>query len=332
MTYHLNQAVYELSLRCNLKCSHCGSNAGLPRKNELSLNESLNLIRDLNDLGVTMITLIGGEPFLHPNWISIAKTISDYGIRLAIITNGYHLSESIFSEVEKLDPYEIALSLDGSREIHDLIRSSGSFDQVLATIHKFQALNVPTGVITTVSKMNLHTLDDILTVILQNGIDAWQIQAALPIGRMEDGVILSNSDYKRVVDFIYRVRTLYRNYLFLNGADCMGLGAKELVTKIDYSQGNCAAGKSVIGIRSDGDVVGCLSMMDDHYVEGNIRNRSLIEIWNDNNTFSYNRSSSDLTGKCVGCIQARTCKGGCKSMNIAWGHPNESPYCMQFLN
>ena len=91
MTYHLNQAVYELTLRCNLNCKHCGSNAGNPREQELSLSESMQLIDDLNELGTTMITLNGGEPFLHSNWFQIGKRIVDYGIRLAFITNGFHI-------------------------------------------------------------------------------------------------------------------------------------------------------------------------------------------------------------------------------------------------
>jgi MoaA/NifB/PqqE/SkfB family radical SAM enzyme len=113
MKYHLNQAVYELTLRCNLRCKHCGSDAGISRTGELSLPESLTLIRDLAELGVTMITLNGGEPFLHPHWFSIGKAVSDYGIRLAFITNGYNLPDHVFTEVARLKPYEIAFSLDG---------------------------------------------------------------------------------------------------------------------------------------------------------------------------------------------------------------------------
>jgi radical SAM protein with 4Fe4S-binding SPASM domain len=213
-----------------------------------------------------------------------------------------------------------------------MIRCPGSFEQVIKSIHRFQSLAVPTGVITTVSKLNLPGLDALLAVILHEGIDAWQIQAAIPMGRQPADTILSNFDYKRVVDFIYRVRTLHGKSVYLNGGDCMGLGAKSLVTKLDYSTGNCAAGKTVVGIHSNGDVVGCLSMMNDAYLEGNIRQRSLSEIWNDDRAFAYNRNPSTLSGKCSSCVQAHLCKGGCKSMNIASGHPNESPYCMQFMD
>jgi radical SAM protein with 4Fe4S-binding SPASM domain len=149
---------------------------------------------------------------------------------------------------------------------------------------------------------------------------------------MHENLILSNFEYKRVVDFIYRVRTLHRKSVFLNGGDCMGLGAKNLVTQIDYSTGNCAAGKTVVGIRSNGDVVGCLSIMNNDYIEGNIRQRSLTDIWNDEHAFAYNRNPVKLTGRCAGCTQAQSCKGGCKSLNVACGHPTESPYCMQFMN
>jgi len=330
MEYQLNQAVYELTLQCNLACKHCGSGAGLSRKEELTLNESLAVIRDLNELGAYMITLNGGEPFLNPNWLQIGRAIHDYGIQLAFITNGFHLHENIFHEIAVLEPYEVGISLDGDKEIHNAIRCPGSFEQVLATVRKFQEVGVPTGVITTVSKMNIHALDDILAIILDQGIDAWQIQAAIPMGRMAENFALSNSEYKRVVDFIHRVRTLHKKQVFLNGGDCMGIGAKSLVTGIKYTDGNCGAGKSVVGIHSNGDVVGCLSMMNDAYIEGNVRRRSLKEIWFDDERFGYNRKPSILTGKCKECDLANQCRAGCKSMNIAYGHPNESPYCMRF--
>jgi radical SAM protein with 4Fe4S-binding SPASM domain len=328
MEYKLNQAVYELTLRCNLHCKHCGSNAGQPRYNELSLTESLSVIRDLNDLGVYLITLNGGEPFLNPNWAQIGKTIRDYGIQLAIITNGFGLNKEIYQQIAALEPYEIGLSLDGGRDVHDSIRSPGSYDQVISTIQNLKEYQVPTGVITTVSKMNLDTLDEILTILLNQGIDAWQIQAAIPMGRLTEQFKLTTNEYKRATDFIHRVRTLHTKKIFLNGGDCMGIGAKSLVTHLDYSHGNCGAGKSVVGIHSNGDVVGCLSMMNNAYIEGNIRDRSLKAIWCDEKSFRYNRNPSPVSGKCLGCDQALICQAGCKSMNLAQGDINESPYCM----
>src|SRR4051812_3874560 len=43
-------AVWELTLKCDLACRHCGSRAGAPRPDELSLPEALDLVRQLAEL------------------------------------------------------------------------------------------------------------------------------------------------------------------------------------------------------------------------------------------------------------------------------------------
>ncbi|HMA94207.1 MAG TPA: radical SAM protein, partial [Polyangiaceae bacterium] len=55
-------AVWELTLRCNLNCRHCGSRAGRARDDELALNEALTLADDLAEMGCQFLTLSGGEP------------------------------------------------------------------------------------------------------------------------------------------------------------------------------------------------------------------------------------------------------------------------------
>ena len=330
MDYQLIEAIYELTLRCNLACKHCGSTAGMPRARELALGESLALIRDLSDLGTYMITLNGGEPFLHQHWARIGKEVVDHGIKLGLITNGYRVDDETVQAVAALEPYEVGISLDGGKDVHDAIRCAGSYDGAILTMKNFMAAGVPVGVITTVSKMNLHALDDVLGAILSCGVDAWQVQVAIPMGRMDKTFILNNEEYKQLTTFINKVRNEYDDAVFLTGADCTGLGAKNLVTEHAYMDGICGAGIDLVGIHSNGDVAGCLSMMNDDYIEGNIREKNIKDIWLNEDAFSYNRKPDGITGNCAGCDQADACRAGCKSMNIALGHPNESPYCIRF--
>lgn len=58
-------AVWEITLRCNLACVHCGSRAGPPRATELSTEEAFDLVRQLAEVGITQVTLLGGEAFLR---------------------------------------------------------------------------------------------------------------------------------------------------------------------------------------------------------------------------------------------------------------------------
>ena len=53
-------AVWEVTLKCDLACRHCGSRAGRARPDELSTAEALDLVSQMAALGVREVTLIGG--------------------------------------------------------------------------------------------------------------------------------------------------------------------------------------------------------------------------------------------------------------------------------
>lgn len=56
-------------------------------------------------------------------------------------------------------------------------------------------------------------------------------------------------------------------------------------------------------------------MYDERFIEGNLREKDLCEIWNDPEAFSYNRKFQQelLTGKCRSCPFGKKCAGGCRS-------------------
>ena len=58
--------VWELTLKCDLACSHCGSRAGRPRHEELSMDEMRDVAQQLADMGTREVVFIGGEAYLHP--------------------------------------------------------------------------------------------------------------------------------------------------------------------------------------------------------------------------------------------------------------------------
>ena len=66
-------AVWEITLQCDLACRHCGSRAGHARPDELTTAEWLDLVRQMAELGVKEVTLIGGEAYLRDDWIEIVR-------------------------------------------------------------------------------------------------------------------------------------------------------------------------------------------------------------------------------------------------------------------
>src|SRR5579862_7336687 len=81
-------AVWEVTLKCDLACRHCGSRAGRARPDELSTGEALGLVDQMADLGVREVTLIGGEAYLRSDWLDIIRAVRKRGMLCTTTTGG----------------------------------------------------------------------------------------------------------------------------------------------------------------------------------------------------------------------------------------------------
>lgn len=336
--YNLLSCVWELTLKCNLKCIHCGSAAGKKRDNELSKEEALNLCEDLKKTGCKSVALMGGEPLLSDYFFDVACKIRELSMDLCVITNGTVFSDDIIKKLKDLNPQAVATSLDGAKSFtHDRIRGvSGSFDKTLKFIEKCLEYSLPVSVITTVSKINISELNDIKEMIKGRKI-AWQIQVAGSEGnRFDKKYIIDETEFYSAGIFI---ETLRRNYpvseIPVIGAHDMGYNSCFIKNIWLYEQWpGCQAGISVVGIRSNGDVMGCLSINDERFVEGNVREKKLYDIWNSENHFEYSRKfkKSDAGENCKNCHYIESCKGGCSEMSLSLtGKLHNDPYCFYMI-
>jgi len=316
-----------------MRCIHCGSSAGSARKDELSTEEMINLCKDASTLGCKRIGLLGGEPFLRNDWFDIAQNIKDNGMDFSIVTNGSFADEKIIADLKVLKPHSIAISLDGgTAEIHDSIRKSkGSFKKCLQTFQSLRDADIPTTVVTTVHKMNIKELPIMREFLLNKGI-AWQIQIADSSGRCPEDIHVSRKEFYSIALFIASTRNQYSvKELPITGGHCIGYNSSLLPNvTIPVRWTGCQAGISVLGIESDGSIKGCLSLSP-NFIEGNIRDKSLIEIWNDTNSFAYNRKfkTEHLKDGCKNCKYGKSCKGGCTSASYSsTGKPHCDSYCL----
>jgi radical SAM protein with 4Fe4S-binding SPASM domain len=333
---HLVSALFELTLRCNMHCIHCGSSAGVPRLHELTSQEWLTTITHLADLRCSIITLLGGEPLLHPDWFTIATAIKDRGMDVSYVTNGSLLTDDVISKTQRLDPRTVVISLDGATsQTHDHIRQHpGSHAQCLQALTKFKDAGIRTSVITTVNTLNFTELTAIAQLLLDQDI-AWQIQIAVPIGRFPSSLILTNEQFYAVAIFIANLRRTNKSKrLLVAGAHSIGYNSTLIPnTMVSPRWTGCQAGLSTIGIQSDGGIKGCLSLPD-VYVEGNIRDTPLPALWNDSNSFFYNRhfTPNDLRHSCKSCRHGKICRGGCAAMSAALTNgPHADLFCLYRL-
>ena len=324
----------ELTLACNLRCLHCGSTAGKTRRDELDKAQFRRLFEGLAELGCYEVCLLGGEPFVRKDWYDIAASAIGAGLEILFITNGYNFSPGLLGDLRRLGAVDrIGVSVDGATaDVHDRIRGRvGSFDRAWRAAEMIRDAGIETGVISAVSKLNVGQLPQMKDMIYKKNF-TWQIQSAAPTGeRFDRSCILTPEEFYEVG----RMISTWRNAVPVDdlpvcGSHDFGYFSSVLTRYSELPDWNgCGAGLYTLGITSNGGVKGCLSQHDD-FLEDNIKQRSIIDIWNDERLFARNRRFSVdlLEGDCKGCPHGETCRAGCSNLSYTMtGCTYNNPYC-----
>ena len=159
--------VWEITLRCDLSCGHCGSRAGKLRADELRTDEALDVVRQLAEMGAREVTLIGGEAYLREDWAVIARAIVDRGMRCSMTTGGRGMTAERARMAKEAGMSAISVSLDGTREAHDLQRGlNGSFDAALGALENLRAAGLTLDVNTQLNRLSFPHLDAVVELLI----------------------------------------------------------------------------------------------------------------------------------------------------------------------
>ena len=313
-------AVFELTLKCNARCIHCGSTAGIERADNLSYEEAVAVVKQLAAQKCKIVSLIGGEYFLYPQWRELLQEVAATGMDMSIITNGALLNEEKIDFLKSVNLTRLGFSIDGGNALtHNKIRQvENCFQKALQMADYALQQGIKTAAVTTIQKLNITELRQLRQLLVKKQFPMWQLQHASLFGRMKEELALNDFEYYVAGIFIAQTRRMYRQ-MYVRGMHCMGYYSQV----IPYHTENriwlgCYAGKGVIGIRSDGKVLGCLSLYDDKYIEGDLREQSLAEIMKQKSYCSWNNRLNrvkNLKGYCNSCPFALACLGGCASFN-----------------
>lgn len=332
--------VWELTLRCDHACTHCGSRAGPARPSELSVEEALRVAGELAEMGAREVVLIGGEAYLHEGFLDVAAALHERGVAPTVTTGGRGVSASLAAEMKKAGIARVSVSIDGLESTHDAMRNlKGSYGHALTALRSSRDAGIPIAANSNFNRFNRGDLEALYDVLRAEQIVSWQIQITAPLGRAADRPAMVFQPWD-LLDFVPRVaavkkRAMQDGIMVLPGNNLGYFGPEEGVLRspvgdgLEHFQG-CQAGRFVMGIESDGAVKGCPSLQTRHYVGGNALEATLDDIWQSAPELSImrNRTLDDLWGFCRTCAFAEPCRGGCTfTAHSLLGRPGNNPYC-----
>ncbi len=322
--HHPRYVVWELTLRCDLACRHCGSRAGKPRADELSVDEAKDVVRQLAAMGTYEITFIGGEAYLYRGWLEVVREAALAGIRCTMTTGGRQLGAELAVRAQEAGLAAISVSIDGTEAVHDHLRNlKGSHKAAMQALANGRAVGMDIRANTQVNRRNLPVLEQLADELCEAGIVGWQVQLTGPMGRAADDVELLLQPYD-MLELMPRLASI------VDAANNLGyFGPFESRLRRAHWKG-CHAGRFLMGLEANGDVKGCPSLPSGPYVGGNVREAPLEQLWAERAPlrFTRDRDTDELWGFCKTCYYADTCRAGCSwTAHTLLGRRGNMPYC-----
>lgn len=318
----------ELTASCNVDCIHCYISCK-KRENELSTEEILKFIDQCIRDDVPSIIFTGGEPFCRKDILKILNYSIDCEIWTDIFTNGTLLGGKLLEKVCEMDLNNIQMTLFSHvPEVHDrLVQMPGAFEKTVKAIKAFVDAGHVVNTNTPVLEENVSHIPRLFELASSLGVDGFGIFPALAYGEGENSVEKSKiSDlYVKAGSYLYHAKKeLKEKRMHLDGVIGRVIaqlgGPPKNIFDIFFAS-NCAAAKGMITITSHGDVIPCtiFSECSSEVRGGNIRENSLIDIWNNSPFFERLRYNEQNNTICRNCKMREECPRCIAEVYCAYG-------------
>lgn len=281
----LNQVIFFVTSKCNLRCQNCFYWRNLNKKTDLSFEEIKKVSDHLPNFGVLLVS--GGEPFLRED---LAEIVSLFRRKnkisfVGIPTNGT-FTEKIVTQSRKIlenNPQlsmNIYFSIDGLAKFHDQSRDrKGTLKKALASIKKINQLkegypNLTVSINTVISAKNLKEIPKLISFVAsqeKNFIDGHYFELVRGDPRDASVKNISPKELKQLYEKhifphqkrIYQARKGNGRFLpLLARLAVINLLFQYMTQYRNYALGQpwpmpCLAGKGAIVIDADGSLRLC---------------------------------------------------------------------------
>lgn len=287
----------EPTTACNLRCPECPS--GLRSFNRPTGKLDINLLNKLIPQIKDYITYINfyfqGEPYLHPEFLSLIKACADAGIYTSTSTNAHFLSEEKARETVQSGLDKLIISIDGTDQYtYESYRKEGELEKVLEGTKNIVRIKKELGSKTPhvvfqflVVKPNEHQVSEVRALGKELGVNEVVFKSA-QIYDFENGnelipTIDQYSRYKEVEEGKWAIKNPLDDHCWRMWSGCV--------------------------ITWDGKLVPCCFDKDAQHTMGDLQTQTFKSVWNSAEYQSFRasilRSRSEVE-MCRNCSEGTT--------------------------
>ena len=310
---------------CDLNCSYCFASQGKYSGERALMSFEVGkraldfLVENSGSRHNLEVDFFGGEPLC--NWevvkelVAYARSIEkDAGknFRFTLTTNGMQINDEVI-EFANREMYNVVLSLDGRREVHDRFRvdhaGRGSYDRILPKFKKLVAARGGKGYYMrgTFTHLNTDFTEDILHMA-DLGFDQLSMEPVVcspedPCALTEEDLPVLYQQYEKLATEMIRRKKEGRGFTFYHYMIDLGHGPC-----IYKRIAGCGSGTEYLAVTPWGELYPCHQFVGDPaYSMGNIwdgiQNKALQEKFGKCNAYSR--------PQCQDCWAKLYCSGGC---------------------
>ncbi len=303
---------WNVTRKCNLKCSHCYINAAKEElQDELTTEEAKRLMDQISDVSRPLLILSGGEPLLREDIYELIQYGASKGFRMGLGSNGSLLDGTAAKKLKDAGVRTVSISLDSCvPEKHDEFRGSqGSWQKAIQAIKALKQNGVLVQVNTTVTQQNRSEIDEIMSLTERLGVENFHLFFLVPTGRGTRLVDISPAMYEDMIKSAFAKTGKHKLNVRPSCAPQFMRIAKDLGLDMRQWIRGCLAGLYYCRVYPNGDITPCpyLPMK-----LGNVREQSFSQIWFGSEVFKNLRDPAKLKGKCGICEHRSLC-GGCRA-------------------
>ncbi|WP_195464951.1 radical SAM/SPASM domain-containing protein [Faecalispora jeddahensis] len=307
----------EITSKCNERCIHCY----IPHENKLHDIDPVlfyNVLDQCKKMNLLHLTISGGEPMAHHDFINFLKKCNEYNFSINILSNLTLLNKYVIEEMKKNPLLSIQTSLYSmDADIHDAItQRRGSFEKTKNAILTLIENDIPLQISCPILKQNINSYMDVVNWGKAHNINVgsdYVIIAKYDHTTQNLSNRLSLDDIKQIMNQRIIIEPQYLEKMKKDTE------SRENINPDDFI---CSVCHSSICIAENGAVYPCAGWQD--YIVGNIKETSLDNIWNNSEKVQYLRDlrRRDFP-KCMKCSEYKYCTM-CMVRN-ANEHPSGNP-------
>jgi len=287
---------YCVTHRCDRACPLCYVKTNPPGPNaELDTAGAIAAVQAIARAGGLFLAITGGEPCLRQDLTRIIEAAREAGLAVELLTHGGQIDEALaraLARLRLLAAHVTVFSADPA--IHDrLCGCAGGLDATLRGLEQLRRAEVPTVLMTPLVRENFEGRGEVRALAGRLGAGFVADPTISPRDDGDRGPLAHRIDREQLARFI----------------------AEQPAPDILTEDGPlCAAGQRTLHVDPDGAIRPCIQ---DPRILGSLRETSIEEIWNNNETLREIRElrAADLTGACQGCEAVRIC-GRCGALAL----------------